>query len=57
MPTAKYVKFQRGTPTAYAALTNKNSDTLYFISNPNEKFGTLYLGEKTIGDGQGIDGA
>lgn len=57
MPTAKYVKFQRGTPTAYAALTNKDSDTLYFISNPNEKFGTLYLGEKTIGDGQGIDGA
>ena len=44
-----YVKFQRGTPTAYAALRNKDEDTLYFVSNPSDNFGILYLGERIIG--------
>ena len=29
---AKYVKFMRGTPTAYDNLRTKEADTLYFIS-------------------------
>lgn len=55
--TAKYVKFQRGTPTAYAAIKHKDPDTLYFISNPNDTFGNLYLGEKSIGNGSSTSGA
>lgn len=55
--TAKYVKFQRGTPTAYAAIKHKDPDTLYFISNPNDTFGNLYLGEKSIGNGNSTSGA
>lgn len=55
--TAKYVKFQRGTPTAYAAIKHKDPDTLYFISNPNDTFGNLYLGEKSIGNGSPTSGA
>ncbi len=43
-----YVKFLRGTPTAYANLTPKDSDTLYFISETNADRGVLYLGEKLI---------
>lgn len=43
-----YVKFIRGTPTAFAKLTQKNSDTLYFISDVNSNTGALYLGEKLI---------
>lgn len=58
-PTTKlggYVKFLRGTPSNWAALTNaeKDSDTLYFISEPNGKEGKLYLGPKLIaGSGSG----
>lgn len=48
-----YVKFQRGTPTAYAALRNKDEDTLYFVSNPSDDFGILYLGERIIGGSSG----
>ena len=55
--TAKYVKFQRGTPTAYTAIKHKDPDTLYFISNPNDTFGNLYLGEKSIGNGSPTSGA
>lgn len=51
-----YVKFQRGTPTAYAALRNKDEDTLYFISNPSDDFGILYLGERIIGGSSGDSG-
>lgn len=40
-----YVKFQRGTPSAFANLTNKDSDTLYFISATDQKVGKLYLGD------------
>lgn len=40
-----YVKFQRGTPSAFASLTNKDADTLYFISAVDQKVGKLYLGD------------
>lgn len=43
-----YVKFMRGTPSAYAALSKKDSDTLYFISEKDSSDGILYLGEKVI---------
>ena len=46
-----YVKFLRGTPEAYEKLVNKNADTLYFISNPNDTTGKLYLGTKLIAGG------
>ncbi len=45
---ANYVRFLRGTPTAYANLQNKDSDTLYFISEKNADHGVLYLGTKLI---------
>lgn len=43
-----YVKFFRGTPTAFENLVVKNSDTLYFISETDEAKGSLYLGSKLI---------
>ena len=46
-----YVKFLRGTPSQYKALTEKDKDTLYFISEKNSNYGTLYLGTKIIADG------
>jgi len=48
-----YVKFLRGTPSNWAALSNaeKDSDTLYFISEPDGKEGKLYLGPKLIAGG------
>ena len=49
MATAmNYVKFVRGTPSAFKNLAVKNSDTLYFISKADEDKGSLYLGEKLI---------
>lgn len=45
---ASYVKFLRGTPTAFAALTHKDPDTLYFISVPGESVGQLWIGDKLI---------
>jgi purine-nucleoside phosphorylase len=45
-----YVKFLRGTPTAFAKLSQKDNDTLYFISEANSKRGSLYLGEKLISE-------
>ena len=45
-----YVKFIRGTPTAFAKLSQKDNDTLYFISEVNSKKGSLYLGEKLISE-------
>lgn len=42
---ANYVKFQRGTPSAFTNLTNKDTDTLYFISETDQKVGKLYLGD------------
>lgn len=45
---AQYVKFVRGTPTAFANLATKHEDTLYFISEANANTGKLYLGNKLI---------
>lgn len=45
-----YVKFLRGTPTAFAKLSQKDNDTLYFISETDSKRGSLYLGEKLISE-------
>lgn len=45
-----YVKFIRGTPTAFAKLSQKDNDTLYFISEANSKKGSLYLGGKLISE-------
>lgn len=45
---SNYVKFLRGTPTAYGKLTHKDADTLYFVSEADANVGALYLGEKLI---------
>lgn len=45
---SNYVKFLRGTPTAYHKLTHKDADTLYFVSEADETVGQLWLGEKLI---------
>lgn len=46
---ANYVKFLKGTPSAYAALETKDANTLYFITVPNQPegkaVGKLYLGD------------
>lgn len=45
-----FVKFLRGTQTAFDNLTKKDSDTLYFIYTDNTATkGKLYLGDKLIG--------
>lgn len=56
MALENYVKFLRGTPAAYSALTTKDNDTLYFISEVGASTGTLYLGSKQITGGT-IDGS
>lgn len=49
-PTTDYVKFVRGSKTAFAALTNKSNDTLYFIyDDADSSNGLLYLGARLIG--------
>lgn len=48
MALANYVKFRRGTPDSYTALTVKDPDSLYFISEQNALQGVLYLGDKLI---------
>lgn len=40
-----YVKFLKGTPSAFGALEHKDSNTLYFIIAEGAKFGKLYLGD------------
>lgn len=47
-----YVKFLRGTPTAWENIESKDSDTLYFIAEEGATVGKLYLGEKLIADGE-----
>jgi hypothetical protein len=49
--TPNYVKFTRGTPTAYKNLQTKDPDTLYFISEKDADTGILYLGTKVIAGG------
>ena len=54
---ARYVKFMRGTPAQYAALVEKDIDTLYFIAEPTASEGCLYLGSKLIaGNGESSGG-
>ena len=48
MALENYVKFLRGTPKAYEALTQPDKDTLYFISETGSEYGSLYLGSKLI---------
>lgn len=45
-----YVKFLRGTPTAWAKIpvSDRDKDTLYFISEADGSMGQLYLGSKLI---------
>ena len=45
---ANYVKFMRGSLAAYNALTEKDRDTLYFLSDSINSEGWLYLGERLI---------
>lgn len=50
--TNEYVKFIRGTPTAFEKLSPKSTDTLYFISETGSSTGKLYLGSKLISGGE-----
>lgn len=50
--TNEYVKFIRGTPTAFEKLNPKSTDTLYFISETGASTGKLYLGSKLISGGE-----
>ena len=43
---ANYVRFIRGTPTAWANLKVKDDDCLYFIAEKNSNAGYLYLGDR-----------
>lgn len=43
-----YVKFQRGTPEAFAKLSFPDRDVLYFISERGATDGKLYLGDQLI---------
>lgn len=56
MPNALpgYVKFLRGTKTAFDKIITKDIDTLYFIYDSEDQTkGSLYLGNKLIGGGNG----
>lgn len=52
-----YVKFLRGTPTAWDQIDPKDPDTLYFIANPSDTKGKLYLGNKLISGGGSGEGS
>lgn len=52
-----YVKFLRGTPSAYAALETKDNDTLYFISAADQEVGKLYLGNILVAGNVTEDGS
>ena len=45
-----YVKFLRGTPAAYEALSVKDKDTLYFIVGKDDKNEWLKVGKLYLGD-------
>lgn len=50
MPLANYVKFQRGSKSAYENLgTRADADTLYFVSDADSTTWDLYLGIKHVG--------
>ena len=52
MALENYVKFLRGTPKAYSNLAEKDSDTLYFISEKGASTGVLYLGNTMLIGGE-----
>lgn len=52
-----YVKFLKGTPSAYTALEPKDSNTLYFITAPNATVGKLYLGDILVAGSVDSDGS
>ena len=57
MALPNYVKFQRGSLTAYNRLSIKDENTLYFIYDANDDSqGTLYLGSRLIGSVGGSGG-
>lgn len=51
-----YVKFLRGTPSAYASLIQKDPDTLYFITATDATVGKLYLGNILVAGNVTADG-
>lgn len=53
---ANYVKFLRGTPTAYNNLAQKNADTLYFVAEKDATVGKLFLGEVLISGSTNAEG-
>ena len=55
MANNPYVKFQRGTPSAYAACM-KDADTLYFVIAEGASYGKLYLGEILVAGNVTPDG-
>lgn len=49
-----YVRFLRGTKAAFDKISQKDNDTLYFIYDSEDQTkGSLYLGSKLIGGGNG----
>lgn len=49
-----YVRFLRGTKAAFDKISQKDNDTLYFIYDSEDQTkGSLYLGNKLIGGGNG----
>lgn len=56
MASADYVKFLRGTPSAYQALDVKDKDTLYFIAARDSLVGKLYLGDILVAGNVSADG-
>lgn len=52
--TNGYVKFLRGTPAAWASISNPDADTLYFIADEGKDTGRLYLGSRLIADGETV---
>lgn len=60
MPNALpgYVRFLRGTKAAFDKIEIKDKDTLYFIYDSEDQIkGSLYLGNKLIGSGNGSTAA
>lgn len=51
-----YVKFLKGTPSAFSGLQSKDKDTLYFITAENASYGKLYLGDVLVAGSVTPDG-
>ena len=52
-----YVKFLKGTPSAYESLSVKDENTLYFIFEEQAKTASLYLGDILVAGGAPVEGA